>query len=148
MKNKHTDVDILHLHNWFIRQEDKHNNASFCSGYGVSNVSYFITRSYIQKLIQKGALFEPNGKHIDIELSLNKNSEIYSDRIFYTNHTCITQSCSHSDNYLNIVDKLVNVDRNALMETAIKYGEFLRILGIKHSHVKPLLYKIICIYIS
>ena len=148
MRKKHNDIDILHLHSWCIRQENKHNNTSFSSGYGVSNVSYCITRSYIQSLVQKGFSFEPNGKHIDIEISLNINSILFSDRVFYTNHTCITQSCSNSDNYLNIFDKMLNVDRNVLMESAIKYGDLLRIIGLNHSVVKKLLYKFICIYIS
>jgi len=145
MQRNTLSVDILHLHNWGVTQPHKHNNTWFSSGYGVSTVAYCITRSYIQKLIRNNVIFEPNGKHIDLELSLNANSRIFSTRVFYTNHTCITQSDSKTDNHLNFVDKILDFDRNILMESAIKFGELLRATGMDHSYIKIFMYN--CIYL-
>lgn len=89
------DIDLLFLHNLRVDVDNKINNETFTKGYGLTAHSYFITRHYIQSIINKyGKLPKPNGRHIDVELNQNKFSKdnwLYTEKLFFTNKECMGQ---------------------------------------------------------
>ena len=126
LEKNYDDVDILFLHDICVKVENKANNHRFTNGYGVNNTSYLLTRHYIQSIITKyGKLPEPNGRHLDNEIALNKYNILYSKKLFYTNEECFTQLTDKSDNYINKFDELF---RNDLQKTQRNIKEFFTIL--------------------
>lgn len=114
MMSKHyMSIDIINLHNLFVPTNNQLNNRYFSNGTGVTCVAYLISRPYIAKLLNNRCL-TPTGRHIDVELNLNKYSNIYSNQIFYCNRKCVYQNDSRSDNHLNLVDSIVHFDRNQM----------------------------------
>lgn len=114
LDKNYEDVDILFLHDIFIKVENKVNNNRFTNGYGLGAYAYLITRRYIQYIITKyGTLPEPLGRHLDFEIMLNnvdKDNILYSNNLFYTNEKCFTHMIDESDNYINKFDELFRLD--------------------------------------
>ena len=107
-------VDVLFLHTYCVKVEDPINTKSFTRGYGFGTHAYVITRHYIESIRRDGKLPEPNGRHIDFEMTFNGNKKniLYSEKMFYTNQPCFTQLIDKSDNYVNMMDKLFRFDVN------------------------------------
>jgi GR25 family glycosyltransferase involved in LPS biosynthesis len=114
IEDNYNNVDILFLHDICVKIENKTKSRIFTNGYGVNAHAYLITRRYIQSIITNhGKLPEPNGRHVDYEISTNvvdKDNMLYSEKLFYTNKKCFTQLIDKSDNYLNRLDELFRID--------------------------------------
>ena len=114
------DIDILFLHNLNITIEDELNNKYFSKGYGLFNHAYIISRSYIKKVFKKGRP-KAKGYHLDYNINFNKNSRLYSKKLFYLTIPWIEQKNYDSDNYLNKIDEISRVDNCKLFK---KFTEF------------------------
>ena len=124
-------VDVLLLHNNYIFNYDgnKHNNAQFENGFGLTTTAMFVTRHYIQSILDKYGKFpEPTGRHYDYEMSFNTidtDVMIYTDKIFYSKKECTTQLIGESDAASNIVDQLFRRDINSQVENWLNMWRFL-----------------------
>lgn len=111
LEKNYDDIDILFLHNICTSVDNKANNYQFTNGYGFTNHAMFVSRRYIENIITKyGNLPEPNGRHIDNEITLNqfdKDNVLYSEKLFYTKKECFTQLSEKSENYLNRFDEFI-----------------------------------------
>ena len=122
ISNHNNDVDILFLHNIFIKFNNKINNNLFSNGIGSCNHAYFINRNYIQNIIAKyGILPEPNGLTITLT-RINPSSELFTTKLFYTNNKFVIDNESRSDNYINVIDKLLNSYINRMVITKIFFN--------------------------
>lgn len=153
--SKNEDVDILHLQHLCIPVSDKLNNQTFTKGYGLGTHAYFVTRKYIQSILNKHGKFpEANGRHIDYEMSINiksRDNMIYTEKIFYTVKEGFKQQIGVSDNKLNSVDKLIDSkksDRSEGMRMNVEILIFLKkYTGMTDIHIKKLcclIYPIVC----
>lgn len=129
IEKNYKDIDILFLHNLKVNVDNNINNKTFNNGYGITACAYFINRHYIQSIITKyGKLPEPNGKHVDVELTMNnldKDNWIYSEKIFFTNKPCIKQlENSKSDNCNNSFDELFR--QNTTLEHCVNTLTFIK----------------------
>jgi GR25 family glycosyltransferase involved in LPS biosynthesis len=147
INNNYDNIDILFLHNTCIDIENKINNNLFTNGYGLMAHAYFITRNYIQSIISKyGKLPEPNGWHIDFEINMNivcKDNMIYTKKIFYTKEKYVKQIVDESNNYINIIDKLMRTDINKHINDIMKIMKLLRKTLLNDIQVQELFYIII-----
>ena len=113
-------VDILHLHNLCIPVSDKLNNSIFIKGFGLGMHAYFVTRRYIQSILNKHGTFpETNGRHIDYEMAINiksRDNMIYSEKIFYTVQEGFKQRIGVSDN-TGRIEKLMNIKNSDRCES-------------------------------
>lgn len=108
---KYNDIDIIFLHDICISVDNEANNHLFTCGYGATTHAMMVTRRYIGNIITKyGKLPEPNGRHIDFEISLgqfDKDNVLYSEKVFFTKEECFTQLMNNSDNYFSMFDEFV-----------------------------------------
>jgi GR25 family glycosyltransferase involved in LPS biosynthesis len=134
LENNYYDVDILYLHDICMKVKNKVNNYQFTNGYGFNNHAYLITRHYIQSIIDKyGKLPEPNGRHLDYEITINsvdKDNMMYSKKLFYTNEKCFTQLIDKSDNYINKFDELFRTDLQKTQRNIIGFFTSLKKLKL------------------
>lgn len=124
-------IDIVFLHNICVKVENEINNEQFTNGYGFGTHVYIITRNYIQSIITKyGKLPEPNGRQIDFEIvsnSIDSDNKLYSNKIYYTNNESFTQLLNNeSDNYVNIIDRLIRVDTNKSLDFQLGIIRFMK----------------------
>jgi GR25 family glycosyltransferase involved in LPS biosynthesis len=126
----YNNIDILVLHKLGVNVNNDINNNLFTNGYGFGLYAYFITRHYIQSIINKyGGLPEPNGRHIDYEINLNiidKDNRLYTNKIFYTNDTYFNHLIDKSDNYLNVIDEMFRGDMTKLQRISCDIMIFAR----------------------
>jgi GR25 family glycosyltransferase involved in LPS biosynthesis len=141
-KNK-DNIDILFLHDEFVsynQDKDKHKNSIkdkdkyFINGYGLLTHAYIVTRKYIKSILDKNNnhLPQPSKIPIDIDISMEQKSVVYSKNIYYCKKSVFIQkNNSESDNYNNILDEFIRK----------KYGNYLSFyLGIQFiKHIKLLL---------
>jgi len=136
IEQHYDDVDLLFLHAYCVKVDDPINTNTFTRGYGFGAHAYVITRRYIESLLREGKLPEPNGRHIDFEMTFNKKNLLYSEKMCYTNQPCFTQLIDKSDNYVNLMDKLFRFDVNQNLDAPLSIIRFLKkhkILRDKHS---------------
>ena len=120
-------VDVLLLHNHFHYFDNKSNDLRFANGVGLTTAAGFVSRRYIQSILDKYGKFpEPTGRHFDYEINMNifdNDVMIYTDNIFYTREPCIMQLEDESDNYFNIFDRLfrTNIDQQVDILLSIMY---------------------------
>jgi GR25 family glycosyltransferase involved in LPS biosynthesis len=111
-KNK-DKVDILFLHNRYIKYKYKKNNQNnnyFVNGYGFLTHAYIVTRRHIQNIMNNNhnKLPKPNGIHFDLDMNFNKKSILYSENIYYCVNSVFNQKNEKlTDNYNNIIDKMI-----------------------------------------
>jgi GR25 family glycosyltransferase involved in LPS biosynthesis len=115
IEKNYKHIDILFLHNLNIIVEDSLNNEYFSKGYGLFNHAYIINRNYIKKVFKKGGP-KAKGYHIDYNINFNKNSRLYSKKLFYLNIPWIEQKNYDSDNYLNKIDEISRIDNCKLFK--------------------------------
>ena len=124
MDGMYNNIDILILHSIYINVNNEVNNNLFTNGYGLGLYAYFITRQYIQSIINRyGSLPEPNGRHIDYDININitdKDNRLYSNNIFYTNDTYFNHLIDKSDNYINIIDEMFRGDPTKIQRISCK----------------------------
>ena len=141
INKNYNNVDILNLQNFDIPVENVLNNEYFTNGYGFALHAYFITRQYIDKISKNGTKFpEPNGKHIDNEVSLNIYSILYSEKIFFTKSVCFLQLVNESDNCDgSFFDSLSKININNTFDLNKKIGIIYSKLGYDHKTIKSYL---------
>jgi hypothetical protein len=114
MQNNYNDVDFLFLHNLFIKNNEKKNNAKsinneyFTKGFGLLAHAYFISRNYIDILV-KQCNYEwmlPDGYDIDFTINCNRKHCLYSNKCFFANQQMFTQILNPSNNCETILDVL------------------------------------------
>jgi GR25 family glycosyltransferase involved in LPS biosynthesis len=145
LEDNYNNIDILFLHNYCIAVDNIKNNHQFTNGYGFNTHAYLLTRHYIQSIITAyGKLPEPNGRHLDHEISQNiidKDNFLYSNKLFFTNDDCFTQIIDKSDNYLNIVDELFRNDLQKTQKNTLLFFTLIKKLKIcDDTQIKKLSY--------
>ena len=113
-----TPADILHLHNICIPFQKS--DEQFQQGYGLTTHAYFVTRSYIERIFQKG-IPQADGNQIDFNMSFNKKSAIYSQNIYYSNKLFFSQYVSSSDNHICTFDSLLRIDHIGMLCIGISF---------------------------
>lgn len=130
INDNYTNIDILFLHNLYVTVDNNINTNKFKNGYGFGTHAYFITRNYIQSIIDKyGNLPKANGRHFDFELSINNVNEdnwLYTEKVFYTTKECIKQKVDNSDNYINYIDKVMRTNINKQLLIPKNFGNFVK----------------------
>ena len=122
-------VDVLLLHNHFHYFDNKQNDLRFANGVGLTTAAGFVSRRYIQSILDKYGKFpEPTGRQYDYEMNANifdTDVMIYTDNIFYTREPCIMQLEDESDNYVNTLDslyrKIMNIEKQSDILLSIMY---------------------------
>ena len=145
LEKNYENIDILFLHDICIKVENETNNSQFTNGYGFGTYAYIITRRYIQSIITKcGKLPEPNGRHIDNEININKfdkDNILYSKKLFYTNEKCFTHLIDKSDNYINKLDELFRKDLTKLQRYTFSFFTFTKKLKLQDDNkIKKIIY--------
>jgi GR25 family glycosyltransferase involved in LPS biosynthesis len=132
-KNK-DNIDILFLHDIFIRYSEKNKNyIDFINGYGLCTHAYIVTRKYIKMIIYKNnnRLPRPNGMHFDIDINFNQKSILYSKDIYYCKEPVFFQKNKIvSDNYDTILDEVIRkkCGNDIIVKTSIKFMKFIKLL--------------------
>lgn len=133
-KNK-DKVDILFLHDKFIKYNNNNNNANnkyFINGYGFLAHAYIVTRKYIKSIINNyKKLPKPTGINFDLEMNMNKNSILYSEHIYYCVKSIFNQKNDDiSDNCLNTIDGMIrkNYGNNVIFNFAHQYIKSIKLL--------------------
>ena len=107
------NIDILFLHNKCVVCKSNINNDLFTNGWGILAHAYFVSRHYIESIIDthKEIPKELNQvMHFDVLMSHDKNFSLYSDKLYYTKIPCVTQVVSESDNITSgTIGKLVHL---------------------------------------
>jgi GR25 family glycosyltransferase involved in LPS biosynthesis len=145
------EVDMLHLHNLCLPVPDKLNNPTFTKGYGLGNHAYFITRGYIQSILNKYGKFpEVNGRHIDYEIAVNiknKDNMLYTEKIFYTIQEGFKQQIGVSDNNTSIYDKYISSTEISDRCDSINIGKNMLLFLKKYGRLSDIqLKKIACLF--
>lgn len=122
LEKNYNDIDIIFLHDMCMRTDDNINNNLFTSGYGFLTHAMIVTRHYIENIMTKyGNLPEPNGQHIDQEISISKYSVLYSNKLFYTKKKYFTQLIGISDNYSSRFDEFCRKHNIFTVESITKF---------------------------
>ena len=120
-------VDILHLHDIYIPY--KKDTQQFQRGYGCMAHAYFVTRSYLERVFQKG-IPQADGNQIDYNMSFNKKSPIYSQNMYFSKKLFFSQYINKSDNYVSIVDSFLRIDHIGPVTTCLSLLHTLKSFNI------------------
>ena len=117
IENNKDEIDLLFLHNKFIKATQTStnchvNNKYFKNGYGICTHAYIITRKFIKYILKKNNNMLPkltDAFQVDFDININKNSKLYTEKIYFCNEHCFTQIDDQSDNYINGLDKIIRL---------------------------------------
>ena len=153
--NYEEEVDILCLHNLALPVPDEVNNSTFTKGFGLGNHAYFVTRRYIQSILNNYGMFpQANGRHIDYEISMNiknRDNMLYSEKLFYTVQEGFRQQIGVSDNKLNTVERIINSETsdryqgiNFLKRIFLLLRKYGRMSDIQIKKIICFMYPVVC----
>jgi len=147
-------VDLLHLHNLCVPVKHECNTKPFTNGYGLGCHAYFITRQYIERIVQNTHTFpEANGRHIDYELCINiknKDNLLYTEKNFYLLQTGFMQHVGISDNMINSFEKKDDVMKRSsgiddLMFFLILLRKYVVLTDVNTKKMVCLFYPVVCL---
>jgi GR25 family glycosyltransferase involved in LPS biosynthesis len=115
MQNNYNSVDFLFLHNYCVELPSSLNNNNFVRGFGSDTHSYFISRNYINTLINNFYFnwLIADGFDIDLSINYNRSHMLHSEKIYYTKQSAFKQLepwISKSDNVHTWISKSDNVN--------------------------------------
>lgn len=93
-------VDMVTLHDICIRFNDPISTDIFVRGKGNTTHAMLVSRAYIQRIIDRngGRMPEPTGEHFDSAVINSVNSDVYTNRVYYTRYRQFIQIQDQSDN--------------------------------------------------
>jgi GR25 family glycosyltransferase involved in LPS biosynthesis len=143
IKKNYKQVDLLFMHNLFCSTYSALNNKDFSNGMGFHAHVYFISRNYIENLVNKYDYnwMNPDGLDLDITLNINRKHMIYSDKIYYMQTDGFIQSDSDSDNVSNILE-LLSRDKVYYMKGVKIIRLCYTLMPIIDKHFKDILFNI------
>ena len=131
IEDNYDAVDVLFFHNHCFVEKHPLNNSLFINGLGLTTAAGFVSRRYIQSILDKYGKFpEPTGRHFDYEMNENvfdTDVMIYTENIFYTRNPCITQLIDESDNASNIIDLLFRKDMDNQVGMLFEFFNYLNL---------------------
>jgi GR25 family glycosyltransferase involved in LPS biosynthesis len=140
MKKNYNDVDFLFLHNYFVELPSNLNNDNFIRGLGFNTHSYFISKNYINNLINKYNFnwLNPDGLDIDLSINFNNSNILNSEKCFYSKQEAFKQLeiwRSKSDNISIFLD---NIWRLPISTEFVKMKLKILLSFMKENEVKDL----------
>lgn len=150
VKNNYEHIDFVFLKNNCFELASEINNKLFTKGFGFTTHAYIVTRQYIENIIKKNNnIFPvPINSHIDFEITMNYNSIVYSEKIYYLKKIGFEQLDNTvnqtSNSYTNII---IFSEKYIMTAPATKFILFFNYIN-KYLNINSYFYKTIIIILS
>jgi len=150
INNNYEHIDFVFLKNHSFELDSEINNELITKGFGFTMHAYIITRQYIENIIKKNNnLFPiPINSHIDFEITINYNSILYSEKIYYLKKTGFEQLDNTVNKTSNNYSSIIHFSENYIMTApATKFILFFNYIN-KYLNINSYYYKDIIIVLS
>lgn len=150
IKNNYENIDFVFIKNNSFELDSEINNELFTKGFGFTMHAYIITRQYIENVIKKNNnnFPLPINFHIDYEITINYNSILYSEKIYYLKPTGFLQLDNTVNQTSNGYTSIIHFIENYIMTApATKFILFLNYIN-KYLDINAYHYKYIIIVLS
>jgi GR25 family glycosyltransferase involved in LPS biosynthesis len=150
INNNYHDIDFIFLKNNSFELDSEINNELFTKGFGFTMHAYIITRQYIENIIKKNNnnFPLPINFHIDYEITINYNSILYSEKIYYLKPTGFLQLDNTVNQTSNGYTSIIHFSEKYVMTApATKFILFFNYIN-KYLNINSYYYKYIIIVLS